>query len=214
MKGYVITMVSLPESVQSAERCIKSAARFNFEVEMTPAVVPQDDPEFWCEKKGIPISLFREVYSRFENCLSAFCSHYMLWQQSYSEDETLLVLEHDAYFVGEIPSVPFDDILSYGHPSYGKWVTPNTIGKSKLVSKQYLPGAHAYAVTPSGAKKLMDKAKECASPTDLFISNRNFPNCVEEYYPWPVEARDNFSTIQNTRGCVAKHNFNETYRIL
>ncbi len=39
-------------------------------------------------------------------------------------------------------------------------------------------------------------------------SNSSFPN-LKEFYPWPVRANDNFTTIQKTEGCLAKHNWNE-----
>ena len=97
--------------------------------------------------------------------------------------------------------------------SYGKWVTPSTLGVNKLVSKQYLPGAHAYRVKPEAAKVLLETAKTHAGPTDLFIRNELF-DFVEEYYPWPVVVRESFSTIQNENGCQAKHGYGEGYRLL
>jgi hypothetical protein len=36
---------------------------------------------------------------------------------------------------------------------------------------------------------------------------------LEEYYPWPVEVRESFSTIQKTQGCLAKHMYNKDYVI-
>jgi len=36
---------------------------------------------------------------------------------------------------------------------------------------------------------------------------------LQEYWPWPVEAHDSFTTIQNENGCLAKHNYGETYGI-
>ena len=35
-------------------------------------------------------------------------------------------------------------------------------------------------------------------------------NFLQEYY-CNTEARDNFTTIQNKCGCIAKHNYNENY---
>ena len=46
----------------------------------------------------------------------------------------------------------------------------------------------------------------------LVLNKNNFP-WLQEYYPWVAEANDNFSTIQKTEGCLAKHLYNETYRI-
>ena len=213
MKGYVITISSIEQSLQAAERCIRSASRFGFEVEKFEATTPVDNPGIFLAKEGISTRGFIEDYSRFDNCVAAFTSHYKLWKKSLEENETLLVLEHDAYFVDQIPNVSFSGILSFGHPSYGRWNIPSTLGKNKLISKQYLPGAHAYAITPSAAEKLIERAKISAGPTDVFINNKNF-DCIEEYYPWPVEARDSFSTIQKELGCQAKHNYSEAYELI
>ncbi len=79
MKGYVITIQTLPESVKAAERCIKSAARNDVEVEMFGATTPADNPQNYLEERGVPTEGFREVYSRFYNCVAAFTSHYRLW---------------------------------------------------------------------------------------------------------------------------------------
>lgn len=78
----------------------------------------------------------------------------------------------------------------------------------------YIPGAHGYYLTPKGAQQLVDKAKQTgAAPCDLYLNNRAFPN-IKELYPWVVEAWDEFSTIQNEKGCLAKHNYNEDYKLL
>ena len=215
MKGYVITIESHKQSVQCAERCIKSAARFGFEVEKFAASTPADNPAAYLAERGISVEGFKEVYSRFDNCVAAFTSHYRLWEKAHNENETLVVLEHDAYFVDAIPNYPFRSIINFGAPSYGKFVTPPNIGANKLVSKQYLPGAHAYGVTPLGALELLSMAPEKAMPTDVYIRNELFNN-IEEYYPWSVEARDSFSTIQSTQGCLAKHSYQkapETYKL-
>ena len=71
-------------------------------------------------------------------------------------------------------------------------------------------GAHAYGVKP-GAKLLIDQAKIDAGHTDTFLHLDRF-DFLQEYYP-PAEARDNFTTIQNINGCLAKHNYNEDYEI-
>ena len=37
---------------------------------------------------------------------------------------------------------------------------------------------------------------------------------LEEFYPWPVESKDSFTTIQKTEGCLAKHGYGEAYEII
>ena len=80
MKAYVITIMDNPESVKAADRCIKSAEKVGIQVEKFPAVTPDKDPLWYARKKNIPIKNFEEKYSRFENCVSAFLSHFYLWE--------------------------------------------------------------------------------------------------------------------------------------
>lgn len=212
MRAFVIT-IPMEQSEKAARRCIKSGKKFGLDIELFMGYTPSDHPIMIAEELGIPVDNFKEVYSRFDRCVAAFLSHRRLWEWSASNNTEVLIFEHDAVIQDEIRQVPHKGVLSYGHPSYGKWVTPSTLGVNDLVSKQYLPGAHAYAVKPLAAKIMLEKAKQEACPTDLFISNKNF-NFVQEYYPWPVVADDSFTTIQNTTGCAAKHNYGETYEII
>ena len=212
MKAFVIT-IDIPESHEVAEKCISSGKTYGVTVEKHMGVTPADNPTVLAAKLNIPTNRFRERYSRYENCLSAFLSHHSLWQWSVDNQEEVLILEHDAIFIDEVPRVPYKGILSIGAPSYGKFNTPTSIGLNRLVSKQYLPGAHAYIVNPNAAQILLNTARVSPAPTDLFICNALF-DFVEEYYPWPVLVRDNFSTIQLEDGCLAKHRYSESYKVL
>lgn len=214
MRAYVITIMDNPDSVKSADKCIKSAERYGIKVEKFPAVTPKDNPIQRAEKKSIPIKGFEERYSRFENCIAAFLSHFTLWEKCIKTNQTLMILEHDAYFVNAVNVfMEFDKLINIGSPSYGKVRTPYLLGVNPLTSKQYLPGAHAYMIKPKGAAELIRRAYIDASPTDVFIHKTRFP-WLQEYYPWPVEARDTFTTIQKTEGCLAKYNYNENYKIV
>ena len=212
MRAFVI-YVPILESEKAAARCITSAKKFGITVEQFRGFTPEDYPVQLAEELNIPTANFQEKYSRYENCLSAFLSHRRLWEWCAHNNEEVLVFEHDAVVTDPIPDVPYRGVLSYGHPSYGKWVTPSTIGVNKLVSKQYLPGAHAYRVKPEAAKVLIETAQTHAGPTDLYIRNELF-DFVEEYYPWPVVVKETFSTIQNETGCQAKHGYGEGYKLL
>ena len=213
MKAYVITIMDHKGSVQVADRCIKSAKSSGVEVNKWYATTPAAMPIELLLNEGVNIVGLHETYSRIANCAAAFHSHYSLWKHCVEINEEVLILEHDAYFVGNIPSmIYFDKCVSLGKPSYGKWNQAPRLGVSPLFSKGYFPGAHAYIVKPAAAKAFIEQAKVFARPTDVFLNKKTFP-WLEEYYPWPVEARDNFTTIQNVNGCVAKHNYGETYRV-
>lgn len=214
MKSYVITILDLPESVNSGKKCIASGAKYGTEITMFQAFTPKSNPQSIAESQGISLNGFHERYSRFDNCLAAFLSHYALWKTAIDTDDEIQIFEHDAVIRAPLPELlSYKGCISFGAPSYGKFKIPSTIGVNKLVSKQYFPGAHAYRVKPEAAKIMIEKAKLEAGPTDVFLHNGRF-DFLEEYYPWPVEAHDNFTTIQNENGCQAKHRNGPGYRII
>ena len=243
MDFYIIRIKGNEYSEKAAQRCYDSLKSFYpdyyFKEVNTffDAVTPKDDPEKILRENGIKnLNGFIEPYSRWLNVLSAFTSHFSIWKKILEIGRPAFIFEHDAVVIDALPIESFkknvndsenspykvkhrphhalSDIVNVGHPSYGKWNTPPNIGINRLTSKKYFPGAHAYYVTPNGAKQLIKVAKEKAGPTDVFINLDNFPK-VDEWYPWPVVAKDNFSTIQNVRGCQAKHGYNpERYKLV
>ena len=214
MKHHVITIRSIAQSVGAAGRCINSGKQFGLDIKMFDAVTPSDNPVDMAIDLGINVEGFHEVYSRYDNCVAAFMSHFTLWSMCLEQNEEFTIFEHDAIIVNDIPEyIPYKEVVSLGKPSYGKWNDPKTFGVNPLTSKKYFPGAHAYRIRPHGAEKLINQAKIYAKPTDVYLHVDTFP-LLQEYYPWPVEARDTFTTIQKTKWCLAKHNYNETYKII
>jgi GR25 family glycosyltransferase involved in LPS biosynthesis len=214
MKSFVITIKSNPKSVAVAERCIKSMPGHN--VKMFDAFTPKDDPQKLFKEKGLPTKKFIEKFSYFESGLSAFLSHYTLWEKCVEDNVEYQIFEHDAVAINNLPlHINYDKIISLGQPSYGKYNTPMFIGVGPLTSKPYFPGAHAYRLKPDGAKLLIETAKEMAGPTDIFLRRQLFP-FLQEFYPWPVMANDSFTTLQKEAGCLAKHNWKggRNYEIL
>lgn len=214
MKAFVITILDNKKSQAAADKCIASAKRFHIAVEKFKAITPADDPEKIAASIGLRTNMFKDVYSRYLNSLSAFLSHYHLWKHCIELNEPIIIFEHDAFVVDELPIYkPFDKLMSIGKPSYGKFNNGEILGVNKLFSKQYLPGAHAYMLKPEGAKEIVDCAPAWARPTDVYLNNEYFP-WIQEYFPWPVEVKDTFTTIQGMNGCIAKHSYNEAYEII
>ncbi len=178
MQSYVICIESNKHSVEAAERCIESGKKFGYTIKKHPA-------------------------------MCGFLSHRSLWMKAFKENKQILILEHDAIFIDKIPlNVGFDGVISFGKPSYGQYREAKKPGVYKMFSKVggYMPGAHAYVVSPRGARKLLHHASEKPGPTDLFLNKHDFP-FICEYYPWPIMADDKVSTIQHDIGCIAKHNY-------
>jgi len=215
MKSFVITILENARSVDYAKRCMKSGVTHGgMSIKHFWAITPESQPFTLAESYGIPLKNFHEVYSRYDRVVSAFMSHFLLWKKCVELKENICIFEHDAVIINNInPQLAFDRVINLGAPSYGKFNTPKTLGAGPLISKRYFPGAHAYMLSPRGAQALIDKAKTHAAPTDVFLNLDNFP-FLQEHYPWLAKADDNFSTIQNKNGCVAKHNWGETYELI
>lgn len=213
-KGYVVTLMDMPQSVESAKRCIESADKFGVNAMMFTAV-PKATAMEQLKSEGLTLSKFDETYSNTPAVIGNFVSQYRIWKLIAASKDPAIVLEHDAVFTGRLPNMK-GHIINLGKPSYGHFETKENPGIYPMFSKKggYIPGAHGYYLTPVGAQQLINKAKEFgAAPCDLFLCKANFPDILE-LYPWVVEARDSFSTIQKEKGCLAKHNYNKKYTLL
>ena len=212
--NYVIAIEDNERSVNIAQRCIASAAKYGTDVEIFSAITPRNTDIYkFAEQEGIDTNGFNEVYSRLDNCIAAFLSHYSVWKLAAKSKQPVTIFEHDAVVVDQIDNINFDRVVTLGKPSYGKFNTPTFLGTGPLVQKPYFGGAHAYRVSKEGASELIKQAKIKAKPTDVFLNTDTFP-WLQENYPWKVEVNEAFSTIQKTQGCLAKHQYGESYELL
>ncbi len=216
MKGYVGTLLNIPESVKMAERCVASGKQFNIDVEIFPAVY-KDIAMEEMKKEGLKLQKYDESYSNVGAVVGNFVAQYRIWKAIVKSKEPGIVLEHDAVFTDIVPDLTNKgDIINIGKPSYGNFRTKTKPGVYPMFSKPggYIPGAHSYYLTPKGAQQLITKADaNGVAPVDMYLNKTTFPN-IQETYPWPVIAKDEFSTIQNVKGCLAKHNYGKDFKIL
>lgn len=202
----VITIIDHPDSIAAADRCIASAKPFGLTVTKQSAWTPKNNPAgIFAERHWSARKFAGNPYCRIDAAMACYLSHATLWQEVVETKQTMIVLEHDAVMVRALPDLDrAGQVCNLGAPSFGTFKTP-PCGNGPLVSKPFMPGAHAYLVTPKGAADLLAKAIDEAEPTDVFMSLKRFP-FLRENYPWPFECHDSFSTIQLAAGCVGKHN--------
>ena len=215
MKAYIITLTEVPASVQAASRALISALDHGLNPEMAHGVW-WDDARAAAAEESLPIDQWDESYSNTDAVIGNFVAQYRLWRRIASGNEPAVIMEHDAAVVAPIPAMPSEAwLVNLGKPSFGRVPSANRAGLHPLFSRpDKLPGAHGYYVTPAGAAQLVSMAKrKGAMPVDVFISPQRFAGILE-YWPWPIEAHDSFTTIQKERGCVSKHNFGDGYKII
>ena len=213
MKAYIVYLPHLPQSVDVMMRAADSAAKFN----MAPYAVSgvwRDQAREELRFANLKIGKFDESWSNTDAVIGNFVSQYRIWCEIAGSGHPAIIMEHDAVVIAPIPDVPVGiDICTFGKPSFGKYKASGDGFTIMSNLRDKIPGAHGYYLTPNGARMLAEKAHEIgALPVDKFISPQRF--VIAEYYPWPIEAHDSFTTIQHVKGCRSKHNWNGKYKIL
>lgn len=214
LKGYVIILENVPDSKAVGARCIDSARDFGIVAQARPGVW-RDDAMRELAAEGLKLGTWDQSWSNTEAVVGNFVAQYRVWKEIAAGDEPGVIMEHDAVVVGNIPAIPeMMQIVTLGRPSFGKLRPRQAPGFYPLFSTgDKIPGAHGYYLTPDGASVLCAAAQRFgAEPVDKFICPQRFR--IWEYFPWPIEAHDSFTTIQRQKGCLSKHNWGRGYRIL
>lgn len=213
MKAFINYVPHLEESIDVKDRCFESCEKFGLDPHPVPCVW-RDDAMQAMEDEGLKLGKFADHLSKTESVVGNFITNYRLWKMI---KRPALILEHDAVVVAPIPKPlwAWPEITTIGKPSFGSFGVSKQEGLQEFFSNKALKhfkGAHAYIITPAGAHKAIEVAEKVGVlPLDIFFHTERFT--LHELYPWPVEARDTFTTIQNESGCEAKHNWNADYAI-
>ena len=131
-------MQDVPLARAMAERCVRSGSFHGVWIDYFTATTPNNSDIYkMLKEEGISALGFEEVYSRLDNCIAAFLSHYRIWKLAAETNTSVTIFEHDAVIKAPIQPVPFNMCLNLGKPSYGKFNTPQSLGVGPLVSKRY-----------------------------------------------------------------------------
>jgi hypothetical protein len=216
MKAYIITLTQVPESVHASHRALLSALNNGIDHVEQAHGVWREEARAAADAEGLTIGEWDDKYSNADAVIGNFVAQYRLWKAISRGSEPAIIMEHDAVVVAPISRIPPEfGFVNLGKPSFGRVPAPREEGFYPLFSRAtHLPGAHGYYLTPAFADQLVSMARRRGvQPVDLFISPQRFAG-IYEYYPWPIEAHDTFTTIQKPRGCVSKHNYGPEYKIL
>ncbi|RLA22901.1 MAG: hypothetical protein DRQ63_12225 [Gammaproteobacteria bacterium] len=226
MRARVIVIEGDDYSETVGQRCIDSGKKYGVIVEKFKAVTKYTVEELmlnmdvhwvWAgvsndRKRICPnTNLVQFPYTCADLRTKKACSmsHYFLWKQCEHSDEPMLILEHDAIFVRELPNVDFKSIYQINNPvgctpQGGTWraqmqlagegVRQKTIIHYKDDRPDGLAGNSAYMMQPWAATKAIDLF-ECVGvwPNDATLCRQLFTD-LEEYYPFIVETRQERST--------------------
>ena len=67
MKAFVLTIKDIEQSQQAADRCIKSGKTHGIDVQKHYGFTPKDNPLQILEEKSLPLTRFKEKWSRLDN---------------------------------------------------------------------------------------------------------------------------------------------------
>lgn len=191
MKSFIIRLKDNKISEKHALECIEQANTFGIKVKYFDAVNGNDYESHLQKLKIKPRYKFKKGRAGVYGC---FLSHYYLWDMCSKGNDSFLILEHDGYFIRELPGDiedRFTDVLKLdGHdPFSGRYnaviesdsnlefrVEPYINHQSKFLEKNqtgyYLRGAYSYIIKPHAAKKLVDWiANNGFVPADQQIGN-------------------------------------------
>jgi len=158
-----------------------------------------------------------EKYFIKKSCLS---NQIRLWREVIEKDEPMVFVEHDAIAVSS-PPIEVDEVLCLNldyafsppsvlaeHPHLKGYTPCSTISPTPLTDdyplryykeniykgSKMIPGTAAYAISPKGAKKLLNAAKEHGiDQSDFFINSFNVK--IDYVTPSPVKFnKENLNT--------------------
>jgi len=228
MEALVITLIGNEYSERKADECIASAAKYGVVVEKYVAVDKHESEQLmayhnlkwtWAngnlERMTCPdtgLTHFPYATSDLRSKIGCSMSHYMLWCYCVAKNEPILILEHDAVFLRELPDFEFNGICQINDPNgatrRGKWWSQQMINRNVTgvhektwVTTELerdipdgLAGNSAYVIKPWAAKELINKYNELGVwPNDATMCKQLFPY-LEEYYPFITKVVQTQST--------------------
>ncbi|MGF1751226.1 glycosyltransferase family 25 protein [Vibrio cionasavignyae] len=175
-----VVVISLKKAVERRERVTsimaKKGIRFDFFDAIDGRIGLPEDLQHCPDDMHRIIFRSRPLSLGEKGC---FASHYRLWQQCVELNQPILILEDDFY-----PTDSFDSALSQIDETFKEleylkietFITPfcklqkptNTLQLSLLLDNS--KGATGYALSPSGAKKLLAHAERWTCAVDNYIS--------------------------------------------
>ena len=204
-KKFIITLTSLPLSVKTTERCIRSARQYNEHhgLEIMSAVDKFQAQQFFLQHQ-LSYQHCRTLDEDPLPEMGCFASHYKLWQRCIDLGEPIIILEHDAIFCASIPPLRFKHVLILSRRAT---LTPDccffdfpTFRQPRpweiFFPMRVLPGAHGYAITPEGARILVKAARtQLTYATDLFVNKDKVD--ILYFHPYLVDFTCDYSTHKN-----------------
>ena len=215
MKGYITYIKGHKESEVQAQQSLKSFKKYNWNVELegiTKRTVENTEEYSMKIIEQSRLHNFKtENYNKFLTKLSCAINHIQFWKEVVEKNEPMYFFEHDSLCTQTEDSYNFEDYLilnaefvfrppnklglqqfkNFAWPSFGVCDLPesypltyhkNNIWKDSMM----VPGTAAYAITPTGAQKMLDSVEKSGLDQSDFMLN-SFNLRIRYINPSPVK---------------------------
>ena len=205
--AYIITLPNNRISCELTKRCVNSCEKVNQKYTLWQGVDGTNNgkicfPEHLANKdyfNWIKIHDNRLTSSQ----IACVLSHFSLWAHCLTIDKPIIILEHDAIMVNSLHKFEFYNMIQYlgcieqylGQPQY--IIPPH--GSLFDYRYRFICRAHAYAIDPQIAKRLVTKFIEIGltetSTADTFIRADWFPIIQKGLYAYDLSSAE-LSTVE------------------
>lgn len=90
MKGYIVTLFNIPQSVEVSNRCLESAKKHGIDAVQVPAVY-RDTALDELAAEGLTLASWDESYSNIGAVIGNFVSQYRVWNKIVESQEPGIV---------------------------------------------------------------------------------------------------------------------------
>jgi len=225
MKAYIIHIKGNEKSEYTANLALESCQQYEYEAELFDGITP-DTLNEWDKKYNLTVMKPSHMYDRqiglngskytYECKYSNFLNHYTLWNKCVELDENIVILEHDALAVESWKVKNFDELLVLNiysglyQPLFDCDLKPDITTGINDYRNPYLvyrsdnlwrhgsmiPGSAAYAISPKGAKRLIDNViKHGWDKADYIINSKS----VHMQYIYPEYFKFSHHIVENQR---------------
>jgi len=186
----IIYLPNVDISQKVSQSCIEQGKLFNVNIIPFKGVHGHDVEKYMSDFQIKPKYFFK---GGRRGVLGCFFSHYLLWLQCVKENKPYLILEHDGYFIRDLPINildTFDDVLKLDNEDpYDIDYTKNLKSDKNIEVREYfndktknldlnetgnyMRGAYSYIIKPKAAKKIIKWIeKNGFLPADIQLGNK------------------------------------------
>lgn len=226
MKGRIIYIEGHAESTQQANDSLKSFISHGWDVELHAGVTPKTVSQSEHYNKPLVPNGRLDGFKKqdkaiFDTKMSCFTNHINFWEEVAAGKKRMCFFEHDSICVSPPPKIKFSEYLLLNCDHVFK--APSPLALSQFLGYEFpegagrfpisyplkyykdnvfkfsdmAPGTAAYALTPKGARRLLDALETHGlDQSDFFINSMN----VDMDYISPAPVKFNSKNLKTSHG--------------